>query len=81
VSGFAGEQFALPEAADLLRRGTSDMAQEQISVPAADSLNLVGIVTPGERVSALSSHRVLIERGMPVAMLAGAYVTGTTASH
>ena len=51
VSGFAGEQFAAPEAVDALRavRRTS-LRGEVIRISAADPLNLVGIVTPGDRV-------------------------------
>ena len=41
---------------------------------AADPLNLIGIVTPGERVPALSGNRVLFEQGVPVAVQAGGEV-------
>ncbi|MGH8251681.1 MAG: Lhr family helicase [Steroidobacteraceae bacterium] len=71
VSGFAGEQFALPEAADLLRGRARDAAVDRVSFSAAEPLNLVGIVTPGERVPALSGNRVLFEQGIPMAVQAG----------
>jgi ATP-dependent Lhr-like helicase len=74
VSGFAGEQFALPEAADLLRTVVKDPAVDRVSISAADPLNLVGIVTPGEKVPALSGNRVLFEQGVPVAAQAGGEV-------
>jgi len=74
VSGFAGEQFALPEAADLLRAVARDAAPDRVSLSAADPLNLVGIVTPGERVPALSGNRVLFEQGVPVAVQSGGEV-------
>jgi ATP-dependent Lhr-like helicase len=74
VSGFAGEQFALPEAADLLRSVARDAALDRASISASDPLNLVGIVTPGERVPALSANRVLFEQGVPVAVQAGGEV-------
>ena len=74
VSGFSGEQFALPEAADLLKRIARDAAGDRVSISAADPLNLVGIVTPGERVPALSGNRVLFEQGVPVAVQAGGEV-------
>jgi ATP-dependent Lhr-like helicase len=74
VSGFAGEQFALPEAADLLRSVARDAAVDRVSLSAADPLNLVGIVTPGEKVPALSGNRVLFEQGVPVAVQAGGEV-------
>jgi ATP-dependent Lhr-like helicase len=72
VSGFSGEQFALPEAVGRLRavrrqprRGTL------VSVSAADPLNLVGIVTPGDRVAALAGNRVLFRDGEPIAIHEG----------
>ena len=74
VSGFAGEQFALPEAADLLRNIARDTVMDRVSISAADPLNLIGIITPGERVPALSGNRVLFEQGMPIAMQAGGEV-------
>ncbi|HUG03916.1 MAG TPA: DEAD/DEAH box helicase, partial [Steroidobacteraceae bacterium] len=74
ISGFAGEQFALPEAADLLRSVSRDAAVDRVSISAADPLNLAGIVTPGDRVPALSGNRVLFEQGVPVAVQAGGEV-------
>lgn len=51
VDRFAGEQFALPEAVGALRKyRNSKQADALISISAADPLNLVGIVMPGERV-------------------------------
>ncbi len=51
VSGFAGEQFAAPEAVDALRAvRRASLQGEVIRISAADPLNLVGIVTPGNRV-------------------------------
>ncbi len=56
VSGFAGEQFTLPEALESLRlaRKSGLRLDLDISVSAADPLNLVGIVVPGERVAAIA---------------------------
>jgi ATP-dependent helicase Lhr and Lhr-like helicase len=72
VAGFSGEQFALPDAIGLLRetrrRGS---AGGWISVSGADPLNLVGIITPGSRLAALTGNRVLYRDGVPVASLAG----------
>ncbi|HWQ56012.1 MAG TPA: hypothetical protein VN442_20160, partial [Bryobacteraceae bacterium] len=61
ASGFIGEQFALPEALDLLRavrRAESDGAE--LAVSTADPLNLAGIILPGPRVSALASGTVMV---------------------
>ncbi len=72
VAGFSGEQFALPDAVGLLRetrrRGS---AGGWISLSGADPLNLVGIITPGPRLAALTGNRVLYRDGVPVASLAG----------
>ena len=59
VSGFVGEQFARPDAVELLRIVRRDAEGERsVQVAAADPLNLAGIVTPGPRVSALSGEVV-----------------------
>ena len=42
-----------------------------MSISAADPLNLVGIITPGERVPALAGNRVLYDGGIPIATLIG----------
>ncbi|HWZ41863.1 MAG TPA: DEAD/DEAH box helicase [Candidatus Saccharimonadales bacterium] len=59
VSGFAGEQFALPIAVESLRAMKNiPPSGEVITISAADPLNLVGIVIPGERVPAISGKHV-----------------------
>jgi ATP-dependent Lhr-like helicase len=75
VAGFSGEQFALPEAIGLLRE-TRRKAEtgEWVSLSAADPLNLVGILTPGARLPALTGNRLLYRDGLPVAVLAGGAV-------
>ncbi len=69
VSGFVGEQFARPDAVELLRIVRRDGDREQaVRVAAADPLNLAGIVTPGPRVSALSGEVVdLLQTPVPLA--------------
>jgi ATP-dependent helicase Lhr and Lhr-like helicase len=74
VSGFAGEQFALPEAADLLKAVLRDESVDQVSISATDPLNLAGIVTGGELVPAIARNRVLFEQGIPIAVQAGGEV-------
>ena len=74
VSGFAGEQFALPEAADLLKGVSRDESVDQVSVSATDPLNLAGIVTGGELVPAIARNRVLFDQGVPIAVQAGGHV-------
>ena len=69
VDGFAGEQFALPDAVGLLRETRRrEKTGELVSVSAADSLNLLGIIAPGQRVSAMGENRVLYRDGVPVAV-------------
>jgi ATP-dependent helicase Lhr and Lhr-like helicase len=70
VAGISGEQFALPEAVGLVRSIRRAPALEtMISVSAADPLNLVGIITPGGRITAHASNRVLYRDGAAVAVL------------
>jgi ATP-dependent Lhr-like helicase len=75
VEGFTGEQFAAPEAIGLLRdtRRKPD-SQNYVALSGADPLNLVGILTPGARLPALSSNRLLYRDGVPIALLAGGEV-------
>jgi len=67
VDGFLGEQFALPVAVESLR-ATRRMppAGETITLSAADPLNLVGILVPGERVPAISGRTVTFRDGVAV---------------
>jgi ATP-dependent Lhr-like helicase len=68
VSGFSGEQFALPDAVAALRAMRSQPSRgADIAVAAADPLNLCGIVTPGPRVPVAPRNRVLYRDGVPVA--------------
>jgi ATP-dependent Lhr-like helicase len=75
VSGFAGEQYALPDAVGLLRE-TRRKAEsgEWVSLSGADPLNLAGILTPGAKLGALTGNRLLYRDGLPVAFLAGGAV-------
>ena len=67
VAGFVGEQFALPEAVDILRsvRRRRD-GDEAVLIAAADPLNLVGILTPGARVSPFSGQVIAYRDGVPI---------------
>ena len=70
VSGISGEQFALPEAIGLLRGLRKAKPNDELSVvSAADPLNLVGILTPGPRLPAIASNRILLRDGLPIAAL------------
>jgi ATP-dependent Lhr-like helicase len=65
VSGFSGEQFALPEAVEALRSVRKmKLSGEQVRISAADPLNLAGIVLPGPRVPALPTNSVTYVDGV-----------------
>ncbi len=75
VAGFSGEQYALPDAVALLRETRRRPSPDQwISLSGADPLNLVGILTPGPRLAALTSNRLVFRDGLPVAALEGGKV-------
>jgi ATP-dependent Lhr-like helicase len=63
VSGFGGEQFALPAAVDSLRAARNRDCLATITVAAADPANLAGIILPGERVPAIPGRQVLYRNG------------------
>ena len=67
VDGFLGEQFALPVAVESLRalRGLPP-SSDTVTLSAADPLNLVGILVPGERVPAISGRSVSYSGGAAV---------------
>ena len=70
VSGFIGEQFALPEAADALRRYRDREPDDRLVIVSAfDPLNLAGILTPGTRVPAVPGNRLAFLNGMPIASI------------
>jgi len=67
VDGFLGEQFALPVAVESLRATRKlPPSGEAITLSAADPLNLVGILVPGERIPAISGRSVSFRDGIPV---------------
>ena len=63
VTGFGGEQFAVPQAVDSLRATRNRESADLITVAAADPLNLVGITVPGERVPAVPGREVRYRNG------------------
>ncbi len=70
VTSSVGEQFALPEAIDLLREvNRSAPTGNMVVVSACDPLNLVGILTPGDRVPAVPGNSIVFRDGVPAASL------------
>jgi ATP-dependent Lhr-like helicase len=65
VAGFAGEQFALPEAAEQLRalgKRAADGVTVQLS--ATDPLNLTGVILPGPRIPAQHARTITLKDGV-----------------
>jgi ATP-dependent Lhr-like helicase len=66
VTGFSGEQYALPEAVDVLRAVRKQpRTGETVTISAADPLNLVGVTLPGPRIPALTTNVVTLVDGAP----------------
>jgi ATP-dependent Lhr-like helicase len=67
VTGPGGEQYALPEAVEELRRvRRTQRGGETVRLNAADPLNLVGIILPGTRVTAVRTNSITYRDGLPV---------------
>jgi ATP-dependent Lhr-like helicase len=67
VSGFVGEQYALPAAVEAMRtvrRTAPD--PDPVIVSCADPLNFVGVLTPGQRVPLHSNQSIAYVNGNPV---------------
>ena len=65
VAGFAGEQFALPEAVEQLRtvvKSPADGVTVQLS--ATDPLNLTGVILPGPRIPAQHARTITLKDGV-----------------
>ena len=78
VNGFAGEQYALPEAVDELRRVRRlERRGEVVHLNGADPLNVLGIVLPGPRMPAVRTNRVAYRDGAPLEREAAGYPTFT----
>ena len=72
VSGFGGEQFAAADAVGRLRAVRKmEKVDELVVLSAVDPLNLVGILTPEDRVPAMYRNRVLYRDGQPIAAVEG----------
>jgi ATP-dependent Lhr-like helicase len=72
VSGFIGEQYALPESVDALRKvRRTERTGEIVRINATDPLNLAGIITPPPRVPALHTNAIVFRDGVPVSVEEG----------
>lgn len=67
VTGFSGEQYALPSAIEQLARVRKQpRTGERVVVNATDPLNLVGIIVPGEGVASIRTREVVYLDGAAV---------------
>ena len=67
LSGFGGEQFALPEAVESLRASRHLTDESEITIAAADPMNLSGIVVPGERIPSVPGKSLRFRNGQILA--------------
>ena len=67
VSGFSGEQYALPGAVEQLASVRKQpKTGETVTINASDPLNLVGVIVPGPTVTAIRTNRVVYRDGIPL---------------
>jgi len=71
VSNVGGEQYALPEAVEALRRLRDQPDHDVIRLSAVDPLNFSGLLIPGPRVRAHPGNVVIIAGGTCVGMRQG----------
>ena len=64
VSGFGGEQFALPEVLDSVRAPTNSSPMGDVTITGADPMNLIGVLIPGERVGAIPGRSCIVTSQM-----------------
>jgi ATP-dependent Lhr-like helicase len=70
VAGMSGEQFALPDAVDRLREVRRTALDGRLhTVCTADPLNLVGVLTAGERIRAAAGNTLVYRDGLPIAVV------------
>lgn len=73
VSGFVGEQFALPEAVQSMRalRQTGFGLALEVKLSACDPLNLAGVILPGPRIPAVPTNMLVLRDGVVVRTVLG----------
>jgi ATP-dependent Lhr-like helicase len=75
VAGVSGEQFARPDAVERLREiRRSPRTGQLVTISAADPLNLLGILTSGDRVRSSVGNRIVYRDGVALAVLEGDYM-------
>lgn len=73
VSGFVGEQFALPEAVQSMRalRQIGFGLPQEIALSACDPLNLAGVILTGPRIPAVPANILIFKDGAIVRTVTG----------
>ncbi|UVT17640.1 MAG: DEAD/DEAH box helicase [Nitrospira sp.] len=75
VSGFTGEQFALPEAVESLRamrkKELSPGSGHEVKLSATDPLNLAGVILPGPRIPSVPTNFLVFRDGALVRTVIG----------
>ena len=75
VTGMSGELFALPEAVEQLREIRRTPADGRlIVISACDPLNLVGILSAGDRIRAIAGTRIAYRDGIAVSVMEGDFL-------
>ena len=76
VAQVSGEQFALPETVEELRKiRHQPLTGRLVSISATDPLNLLGGILPGGRLANVAHNRLVFRDGLPLAVLEGKDVT------
>ena len=67
VNGISGEQFALPEAINVLRKSSKkEKLKRKVIISSADPLNLVGILLPGDKIPVTPHRNICFINGVEV---------------
>jgi len=75
VTGVSGEQFALPDAVEKMREIRRTPHEGRVIViSAADPLNLVGVLTTGDRVRAIPQTKIAYRDGVAVSYMEGDFL-------
>jgi ATP-dependent Lhr-like helicase len=75
VTGVSGEQFALPDAVETMREIRRTQPDGKVIViSAADPLNLIGILTTGDRVRSIPQTRIAYRDGLAISYMEGDFL-------
>ena len=70
INGFIGEQFATPEAIEMLRSNAqNDGPTDLITLSACDPLNMIGILTPDDKIPAVIGNKICFRDGVAICSL------------